>query len=403
MGDRFRLRQIVLNLVSNAIKFTEAGEVGMEVRVDKAAGDDVELHFTVSDTGIGVPPEKHNAIFGAFAQADASTTRRYGGTGLGLTISSRLVSMMGGRIWLNSEPGKGSRFHFTAKFQKFAGGPREDERSSLAARALLIASGHPKTRQSLIEAARRWGLSPAVAANANEALDSLVRAAKSGKPYDALWCDAHMPGLDGLAVVERIVGDRLLAGLRVILVSAKPLPGDADRCRALGVTLLKKPVRQSELLAAAIAGLARTAAGPETRLASTSPRPGQSRLRVLLAEDNVVNQRVGSRLIEKLGHSVVVVGDGRQAVRAVEEQVFDVVFMDVQMPELDGLEAARAIREKERSSGQHQTIVAMTAHAMKGDRERCLAAGMDGYLSKPIRVEELESILAGLGAAAAAD
>jgi CheY-like chemotaxis protein len=394
IGDRLRLRQIVLNLVANSIKFTKAGEVGVEAALDSAAADYVVLHFIVSDTGIGVPAEKHEAIFGAFAQADASTTRKYGGTGLGLTISSRLVSMMGGRIWLESEPGQGSRFHFTVKFQKGGGREHSAKPESLAGRAVLIADGHAKTRESLAAMAVRCGLSPASAASESDVLDTLLRAAESGRPYAFLWCDARF------AVVERIVGEQRLSGLRVILLATGPLAGEEQRYRGLGVAaLLKKPPRESELRAAMTAALAEPASKADGGLASLRAQTSGSALRVLLAEDNVVNQRVGRRLIEKLGHSVAVVSDGRQAVRAVEEQEFDVVFMDVQMPELDGIEAAAAIRERERTTAKHQTIIAMTAHAMKGDCERCLAAGMDGYLSKPIRMDELSAVLAGIAAA----
>ena len=395
VGDRLRLRQIVLNLVANSIKFTETGEIAVEVAVESAAGDEVVLHFAVNDTGIGIPAEKHDAIFGAFAQADASTTRKYGGTGLGLTISARLVSMMGGRIWLESEPGKGSRFHFTVKFRKSAAPEgRANQTSPLAGQTVLIADVHAKTRESLTAIARRCGLLPTPVATENEALDRLLSAAESGKPFGFLWCDARL-------AVERIVREPRWSGLRVILLAGGKLAGDEQRCRRLGAAaLLKKPARQSELRAAMLAALAQPAAKPEAGAATLFPQAGGSPLRVLLAEDNVVNQRVGLRLIEKFGHSVVVVGDGRQAVRAVEEQDFDVVFMDVQMPELDGIEATAAIRERERSTGKHHTIIAMTAHAMKGDRERCLAAGMDGYLSKPIRVDELSAVLAGIAAPA---
>jgi CheY-like chemotaxis protein len=389
IGDRLRLRQVVLNLAANSIKFTEEGEVGVNVQVDTESAGDVTLHFTVIDTGIGIPAEKHEAIFGAFAQADASTTRRYGGTGLGLTISARLVSMMGGRIWLESESGKGSKFHFTAKFQKVPAREGHESEKPFGGGAVLIVDGHASTRESLAAIAMRCGLGPAVAATEGEAMEVLLRAAESGQPYGFLWCDARYPA------VESIVREPRLANLRVILLSAAPLAGDEHRSRSLGVAaVLKKPVRECELRAALASPAAKTGASA----GEAAPGTGGTRLRVLLAEDNVVNQRVGQRLIEKLGHSVVVVGDGRKAVRAVEEREFDVVFMDVQMPELDGIEAAAAIREKERTSGKHQIIIAMTAHAMKGDRERCLAAGMDGYLSKPIRVEELSAVLGGIAA-----
>jgi len=353
----------------------------------------VTLHLTVNDTGIGVPPEKHDAIFGAFAQADASTTRKYGGTGLGLTISARLVSMMGGRIWLESESGKGSKFHFTAKFEKVPVRQGAESEKPFVGQTVLIVDGHARTRESLTAIALRCGLAPTSAAEESEAIEILLRAAESGKPFGFLWCSARC------AAVERIVGEPRLAGLRVILLSAAPLAAEEHRSHTLGIAaLLKRPVRECELRSAMMAALPR----PGAKLTASSDEgpagTGGSRLRVLLAEDNVVNQRVGQRLIEKLGHSVVVVSDGRQAVRAVEEREFDVVFMDVQMPELDGIEAATAIREKERTSGKHQVIIAMTAHAMKGDREKCLAAGMDGYLSKPIRVDELKAVLAGIAA-----
>ena len=393
MGDRLRLRQVVLNLAANSIKFTEEGEVGVNVQVDTESAGEVTLHFTVIDTGIGIPAGKHEAIFGAFAQADASTTRRYGGTGLGLTISARLVSMMGGRIWLESEPGKGSKFHFTAKFQKAPVREGRDSEKAFGDVAVLIVDGHARTRESLAAIAMRCGLGPAMAATEGEAMEILLRTAESGKPYGFLWCDARY------TAVESIVREPRLASLRVILLSAAPLAGDEHRPRSLGVAaVLKKPIRECELRAALTAALARPAAKAGVSTGEASPGRNGPRLRVLLAEDNVVNQRVGQRLIEKLGHSVVVVGDGRKAIRALEEREFDVVFMDVQMPELDGIEAAAAIREKERTTGKHRIIIAMTAHAMKGDRERCLDAGMDGYLSKPIRVDELAAVLGGIAA-----
>ena len=393
VGDRLRLRQVLLNLTVNAIKFTSVGEIAVEARVETEGGEDVVLHFAVSDTGIGIPREKHEAVFAAFAQVDASTTRKYGGTGLGLTISSRLVNLMGGRIWLESEPGKGSKFHFTARFRKTAQ-PAARAEKPLDGHAVLIADSHGRTRQTLAEMAARWGLRPSEAASGSEAVAMLVNATESGRPYRFLWCNARF------REVEDVVRNPLLSGLQVIQLAAGAQSGDV-RGRSLGVAAyLKKPVRESELKAAAIAALAHPIGTPEADSATPAAATNPSSLRVLLAEDNVVNQRVGRRLIEKLGHSVVVVGDGRQAIRALEEQSFDVVFMDVQMPEVDGIEAAAAIREKERITGKHQTIIAMTAHAMKGDRERCLEAGMDGYLSKPIRMEELTAALAESGAVA---
>jgi CheY-like chemotaxis protein len=301
--------------------------------------------------------------------------------------------MMGGRIWVESEAGKGSKFHFTAKFQKAPEREGRDSEKPLAGRAVVIVDRHARTRESLAAIATRCGLAPAMTATEGEAMETLLRAAESGKPYDFLWCDARC------TAVERIVHEPRLADLRVVLLSGAPLVGDEHRPHSPGVAaLLKKPARECELRAAMTAALARPAAKTGVSAGEAPPEMSGPRLRVLLAEDNVVNQRVGQRLIEKLGHSVVVVGDGRKAVRAVEEREFDVVFMDVQMPELDGIAAAAEIREKERTSRKHQIIIAMTAHAMKGDRERCLAAGMDGYLSKPIRVDELAAVLGGIAA-----
>ncbi len=394
LGDRIRLRQIVLNLLANAIKFTERGEVAVEAQVESIDDERVMLHFVVSDTGIGIPLSKHQDIFGAFAQADASTTRRYGGTGLGLTISSRLVGMMGGRIWVESEPGIGSAFHFTVGFMTGAG---HDRGAPFEGCPVLIVDDHAGTRRQLAEIAVRWGLTPSLADTGEQAVEMLTRAAASGKPIEVLLYDAEITGMDGLAAAERIAIEPRLNGLKIILLASS---AEAAGCRHPRVAaVLKKPVGESELRAAidaALSTVSETAAAAHTALPSMpEDRTG---LRVLLAEDNVVNQKVGRRLLEKIGHFVTVAIDGRQAVRAVEEQEFDVVLMDVQMPELDGLEATAAIRERERTSGRHVTIIAMTAHAMKGDRERCLAAGMDGYLSKPIRAAELASALAAVEA-----
>jgi two-component system sensor histidine kinase/response regulator len=294
--------------------------------------------------------------------------------------------MMGGRIWLESEPGKGSRFHFTVTFQKAAAPAGAEPLFSAGEHRVLIVDDHPLTRQSLSDIAIRLGLSP-VSSNEAGSFDSLMEAAEAGKPYLFLWCDA------ACELLERIAGDPRLAALRVILFSAGSAPGNTSRWQRLGAAALKKPVREAELRSAVTAALA-TAPAHALGASANPLGAGPSGLRLLLAEDNAVNQKVGCRLLEKLGHSVVVVSNGLQAVRAVEEEDFDAIFMDVQMPELDGIEATAAIREAERGAGKHRRIIAMTAHAMKGDRERCLAAGMDGYVSKPIRVEELTAILA---------
>jgi PAS domain S-box-containing protein len=402
-GDPLRLRQIIVNLVGNAIKFTEQGEVVVDVKIadcglqiaDSEQGNlqsaIYNLQFSVRDTGIGIPPEKQRLIFEAFAQADTSTTREYGGTGLGLTISQRLVEMMGGRLWVESETGRGSTFHFTARFAPakadIPGSARRAD--SLHDLPVLVVDDNATNRQILQEMLGNWRLRPAVAASAAAALDMLRGAAEAGEPFSLVLLDAMMPGVDGFTLAEQIKEHPDLAGAVLLMLSSAGRPDDAARCRRIGVTTyLTKPVKQSELLDAIL--MARHEAAGEPQRHTLSPvAVTRRRLHVLLAEDNVVNQRLAVRLLEKAGHAVTVVGNGRDAVAAAERQPFDLVLMDVQMPEMGGFEATAAIREREKAGGGHVPIVAMTAHAMKGDRERCLAAGMDDYVSKPVRAEEL--------------
>jgi two-component system sensor histidine kinase/response regulator len=399
-GDPTRLRQIAVNLTANAIKFTEHGEVSLHVSVEKMEDHSVTLHFVVRDTGIGIPVEKHEAIFAAFTQADASTTRKYGGTGLGLTISARLVKMMGGSIWVESEPGVGSRFHFTAQFGrvKEAGAPAP-RTQWLAGIPVLIVDDNPTNRRVLADFVTGWGMRASIAASARDALEMLRSTASAGCPFPLILSDVHMPDMDGFALAEQVQRDERLAAMKVILLTSGGQRGDGTRCRDLGVAgYLTKPVRRSDLRAAIAAVLQPASADhpPDAPVTRHSLRENRSKLRVLVAEDNAVNQRLARRLIEKEGHTSVVVDNGLQALRALERQRFDLVMMDVQMPEMDGFEATAAIRKLEKATGGHQRIVAMTAFAMKGDRERCLESGMDGYLSKPIHVDELKETLARL-------
>ncbi len=402
VGDPNRLRQIVVNLVGNAIKFTERGEVVVVVRPDIGPmgpmgpigpmSADVALHFEVRDTGIGIPTEKQALIFEAFNQADTSTTRQYGGTGLGLTISTRLVEMMGGRIWVESEVGQGSTFHFTARFG-LAKAPRPDggtrRPDSLHDLPVLVVDDNATNRTILHEMLSNWRLRPTAVASAAEALDVLRRAAAAGEPFPLVLLDAMMPEVDGFALAERIKQNPDLAGSVLLMLSSAGRPDDAHRCERLGIALyLTKPVKQSELLNAILT--ARHEAAPaEEHHPAEGAAPGARRLRVLLAEDNLVNQRLAVRLLEKAGHAVTVVGNGREAVAALEREAFDAVLMDVQMPEMGGFEATALIRDREKGTGRHVPIIAMTAHAMKGDRERCLAGGMDDYVAKPVRAREL--------------
>jgi PAS domain S-box-containing protein len=411
LGDAGRLRQVIVNLVGNAIKFTERGEVVLEAEVASQDQDEVRIRFSVMDTGIGVPEDKRKHIFAPFTQADSSTTRRFGGTGLGLAISSQLVEMMGGALALVSEVGRGSTFHFTARFDL----PRSEApapvprpgRLDLTNTSVLVVDDNDTNRRILHEMLASWRMRPTATTGAGEALRALREAEAAGRPFELLLSDGQMPDMDGFMLAEAVKADPALRRMPMILLTSAGRPGDGARCRRLGISgFLTKPVKQSDLLETMQAVLrGEPGAAPPEEPASRGP---VKVLRILLAEDNPVNQQVAARILEKRGHGVTVVGNGREAVAAVEagEPRFDVVLMDVQMPEMDGLEATRAIRAREKPAGPRLPIVAMTAHAMEGDRERCLAAGMDGYVTKPVDVGRLlqavESAVPGFDPAAAA-
>jgi PAS domain S-box-containing protein len=401
-GDSTRLRQVIINLVGNAIKFTAKGEVAVKVGVEKREGADWILRFTVSDTGIGVPEEKRELIFAPFSQADTSTTRQYGGTGLGLTISTRLVEMMGGKIWVESEVGRGSQFHFTARLgaadAKAINAGTASTVALLRGVKVLLVDDNRTNRRILEEMMLHWKMKPVSVEDGQEALDQLSAAREAGEPFGLILTDMHMPKMDGFTLIERIRERPELATATIMMLTSAGHRGDAARCQELGVAAyLLKPIRQLELreaIARVVGTREHESAIPLiTRFSLHDPLDSSRSLRVLLAEDNPVNQRLALRLLEKRGHRVALAGNGREALDALEKEKFDLVFMDVQMPELDGLAATANIREKEKGSGLHQPIIALTAHAMKGDREKCLAAGMDGYLTKPIRPQELEEIL----------
>jgi signal transduction histidine kinase/DNA-binding response OmpR family regulator len=402
VGDFSRLRQVVVNLLGNSIKFTDHGEVALKVEVESRSGESCLLHFTVSDTGIGIPAEKQKSIFDAFSQADNSTTRKYGGTGLGLSISMRLVAMMGGSIWVHSEVGKGSQFHFTIRFGVTDAKPVEVGRIAppeiLRGVKVLIVDDNRTNRRILEGMLKRWEMRFTSVEGGATALSELSGANGSGEPYALIVTDMHMPEMDGFTLIERIRQMPELSTAIVMMLTSAGHRGDAARCQELGVSAyLLKPIRQSELreaIAKVLGGTESHGAIPLiTRYSLGDARDPSTILRILLAEDNPVNQRVASRLLEKRGHRVQVVADGREALTALEKENFDLVFMDVQMPEMDGFEATEAIRKNEEGGSLRQPIIALTAHAMKGDRERCIAAGMDGYLSKPIRAQELDDIL----------
>ncbi len=404
IGDPNRLRQIIVNLAGNAIKFTEQGEVVVEVckATDEAAPGAVRLHFSVRDTGIGIPAEMQKTIFEAFSQADTSTSRRFGGTGLGLAISSQLSRMMGGEIWLESEVGEGSTFHFTAQFglNVQARPKRPIELKSLENLPVLIVDDNATNRRIYYEILKTWRMNPTAADSGPAALAELQRAADADEPYRLVLLDCMMPEMDGYEVAERIKDK--FEDCTVIMLSSAGHPDNVERSKQLGVARsLTKPVKQSTLLNAVQNTFAAPAIlrGPAEQK-TIEPRAAVAPRKILLAEDGVVNQKVAQGLLEQRGHQVVVANNGKEAIDALDREPFDLILMDVHMPQMDGFEATAAIRAREQSCGGHIPIIAMTASAMKGDRERCLAAGMDSYISKPVNPNEMYTAVEEVPAAA---
>src|SRR5512138_586071 len=398
-GDGNRLRQVILNLVGNAIKFTERGEVGISVRRQVDDGGHCVLHFTVSDTGIGIAADRHEHIFNPFAQADGSTTRQYGGTGLGLTISHRLANMMEGRMWVDSAPGEGSHFHFTVRFEKVE--PLHPHIAALALRPLegvrvLVVDDNATNLRVLSEQLARWKMRPLLASTLQEALVRLEDAKRDADPCDAVIAEIGVRGSKDLSLVEHIRRLPGCAATRVLLMTSAGYRHDPARTRELSIdAYLLKPVRTAELRDALLRSL-----GPQAAPAMAKPvqpvkdsTAAGAALRVLLAEDNLVNQMLMERLLQKRGHEVVVADTGLSVLAAWEAQHFDLILMDVQMPELDGFETTAEIRRRESKATAHVPIVALTAHAMAGDRERCIAAGIDAYLTKPIDPKVLDATL----------
>jgi two-component system sensor histidine kinase/response regulator len=402
LGDAHRIRQVLTNLVGNAVKFTDSGEVVVRAEEVPAAGGGVRIRFRVTDTGIGIPAEKLKAVFEPFTQADGSTTRKYGGTGLGLTICQRLVVLMGGTLWAESELGRGSTFTFEVQLEPARGSIERtvDRPVDLTDLPVLIVDDNATNRQVLAEIVRNWGAKPTCVASGPEALDELRWAGGNGSPYRLVLLDGMMPGMDGFMVAEQIGKEPLLADTTILMLTSADRPGDSGRCRDLGVAAyLVKPVKPVDLnraIADALPNDAPPHSGSqvdEQILEAAGTEPAIAPLNILLAEDNAVNQRVVVRLLEKQCHRVVVANDGARALGAYDRETFDLILMDVQMPEMDGFEATRLIRVREAASGRHTPLVAMTAHAMKGDRERCLEAGMDDYVSKPVQRAELMRVL----------
>lgn len=395
VGDPGRLRQVLVNLLGNAIKFTSSGEVKLALIDAASENGSVVLHFSVSDTGMGISEEWKTRIFDPFVQTDGSNTRRYGGTGLGLTICSRLVSLMGGRIWVESKVGEGSTFHFTAAFRPtVSSGPptRALEPEVLRGLAVLVVDDNATNRRILAEMLTRWGLCPTLVESGARAIEILQEnALAAGRHFALALLDAHMPDMDGFTLASRIQQEHAFDGPRIMLLSSVDVRSVAPELTTSGITnYLVKPVTRSNLLKSILRllGKHQQPTAVEDRSAGAD---AVAPLRILLAEDNVVNQKVVVRLLEKQGHSVVVASDGAEALRATGP--FDLILMDVQMPVMNGYDATRGIRAREGNSEKHVPIIALTAYAMQGDRELCIAAGMDDYLSKPLQRGDLYAVL----------
>jgi CheY-like chemotaxis protein len=402
VGDMTRLRQVLVNLLNNAVKFTDEGEVVLSVdarplflQVTDVDGEhgEYELHFAVKDTGIGIPADRMDRLFQSFTQIDASTTRKYGGTGLGLPISKRLSELMGGTMWVESEVGQGSTFHFTLQ-AKAAPRPRsaylQEHQPNLNGKRILIVDDNATNRRILALQTRAWGMYPRAAASAAEALGWVHQ----GEPFELGLVDMHMPDMDGVMLATEIRRERDAKALPLVMLTSLGRQ-EAGESAAEFAAFLTKPVKASQLYEAVVSILAE---GPRERGDAVAPSQFDSSmgqrmpLRILLAEDNAVNQKLALRLLERLGYRADVVGNGLEAIESLQRQSYDVVLMDVQMPEMDGLEATRTICQKWPRQVRPR-IIAMTANAMQEDRETCLAAGMDDYVSKPIRVEELVGAL----------
>jgi two-component system, sensor histidine kinase and response regulator len=401
-GDPGRLRQILVNLLGNAIKFTLHGEVVLGVTAETTTPADVVLHFAITDTGVGIPLNRQKSVFDAFTQADNSTTRAYGGTGLGLTISAQLVHLMGGRVWVESAVDQGSTFHFTARFgvadASVAAAANADVTDLRDVRVLVV-DDNATNRRLLDGMLSGWGMRPSLAATAADALAALGVAGASGKPFPLVLTDFQMPDADGFTLATHIKRDPAIAAAAVVLLTSTGVPGDAARCRELGIAAyLPKPIKRSELRRAIVSALDVPAVQPHRPALVTrhSLRETRHAGRILLVEDNSVNQLAARRLLEKRGHIVVVAANGREAIAILEAAAFagfGCVLMDVQMPEMDGFACSALIRDQEHLTGFHLPIVAMTAHATENDQARCFAAGMDAYLSKPIQPDQLVELV----------
>lgn len=396
LGDPGRFRQIISNLLSNAIKFTQRGEINIKADLEAKSDKRVTLHFCVSDTGIGIPAEKQTKIFDAFTQADSSITRKYEGTGLGLTITKQLIELMGGKIWVESEVGRGSSFHFLADFEISSANRRVAlaDFEILKSKRVLIVDDNFTNRKILDETLKNWHMNPELASSATEAFKLIERSINEGRLYDIMLLDVNMPEMDGWEFASRVRQIRELKNVKIIIMPSAGLRGDIEHSVKLGISAyLIKPVVVSELEEAILMIIDEKQNDSRQLITQHSIRENKQRLNILLAEDEIVNQKIASKLLELHGHAVTIVSDGLAAFESYKKDSYDMIFMDVQMPEMDGIEATAKIRECEAGSGKRIPIVAMTAFAMKGDRDKCFEAGMDAYISKPIEIEEIFKVI----------
>jgi signal transduction histidine kinase len=398
VGDPARLWQVLINLVDNAVKFTHKGEISIVIEVDERSANAVRLHFIVSDTGIGISAEKRDLIFQPFVQADSSVTRKFGGTGLGLSISARLVEMMGGRIWVESQDGRGSQFHFTARFALPTAPPSRQalpQAARLEGVPMLVVDDNATNRRALCAVTSHWKMKPTEVSSGAEGLVALREAAAANDPFQLILLDVMMPDMDGFAFLEQVRREPAIDRPAILMLSPADRREDIARSRALrAVGYLAKPIRPSELLNTALEALQICDAPKpidrdDNQVPNVNGDSERHSLRILVVEDNPLNQLLAVRIIQKAGHTTAVADNGREAVDLLQHEAFDLVLMDVQMPVMDGFEATAQIRHSEQGSGRHLPIVAMTANALKGDREKCLAAGMDDYVTKPIQTAEL--------------
>jgi CheY-like chemotaxis protein len=406
-ADPLRISQVLENLIVNAIKFTAEGEIEVTAMLDSLEAEQALLHFVVRDTGVGIAVDRQQAIFEAFAQADGSTTRKFGGTGLGLTICVRLAEMMGGRIWVESQLNQGSCFHFTMKAEVMAGGlrRRQSETDALAGLPVLIVDDSATSRRVLASIALRQGMKPTATSDERDALRQL-----HDQSFRLVLIDCQMPGTDGFRLARQIKEHAALAALPILMLASPGKQQDAAQCRELDLALLTKPVTDSRFAEAAQLAL-RTWAEPANANLSGACRAlveNVPPLSILLVEDNAVSRKVAARILGNQGYTVTCAGNGLEALAAWETQKFDLILMDLQMPEMDGIETTLFIRRMERLSGAHIPIVALTAHAMAADRKTCFAAGMDGFVTKPVRrsdllgeIQRLAIVAGGLGSSRA--